>query len=95
MSPATPRPAPSNQPAGSRRFAAELGSGLRSRRAQGILLAVLVSVGLGGLHWWQRLRPVTVAVGVDRPLVYGAAANPTSSQPPPNSRTWRSTVSDF
>jgi branched-chain amino acid transport system substrate-binding protein len=78
MSPATPSPAPSNQPAaGSRRFAAELGSGLRSRRAQGILLAVLVSVGLGGLLWWQRLRPVTVAVGVDRPLVYGAAIDPT------------------
>jgi branched-chain amino acid transport system substrate-binding protein len=35
----------------------------------------LVAAGLGALAW-QRLRPVTVAVGVDRPQVYGGAMDP-------------------
>jgi len=40
-----------------------------------LLLIGLVAAGLGALAW-QRLRPVTVAVGVDRPLVYGGAIDP-------------------
>lgn len=78
MNASTPSPKPSPEPLGSGRFGPLLRSPWPSRRSQAIGLAVLVSVGLGGLLWWQRLRrPVTVAVGVDRPLVYGAAIDPT------------------
>jgi branched-chain amino acid transport system substrate-binding protein len=49
------------------------------RRFLGVLglgLAVLAALGLAaGIR--QRLQPVKVAVGVDRPLVYGAAVDPT------------------
>lgn len=40
--------------------------------AAGLLIA-------GGLLWQQRLRPETVAVGVDEPLVNGAVIDPSDS----------------
>lgn len=49
----------------------------RFYRALGLAVAVLAGgAGLTGLVW-QRLQPVRVAVGVDRPIVYGAAVDPT------------------
>jgi branched-chain amino acid transport system substrate-binding protein len=74
MSPAAQRLLPS--PDAQRKPTAGLASALRSRRVQGFVLAVLVGgTGLGALLW-QRLQTVAVAVGVDRPLVYGAAIDP-------------------
>ena len=48
----------------------------RFHRALGLALAVLAAAGLTALVR-QRLQPVRVAVGVDRPIVYGAAVDPT------------------
>jgi len=77
MTLAAPDPQPAKQPAGSQKLASSLGSAMSSRRVRGLILAVLAGASLGGLLLWQRLRPVAVAVGVDRPLVYGAAIDPT------------------
>jgi branched-chain amino acid transport system substrate-binding protein len=44
-----------------------------------VAFVVTIATGLlvgGGLLWQQRLRPVTVAVGVDEPLVNGAVIDP-------------------
>ena len=76
MSTSSPDPGPSAQ-AGRRAWTAKLRAGLRSHRTKGVALAALVSAGLVGLLvGWQRLQPVRVAVGVDRPVVYGAATDP-------------------
>jgi len=69
MTASAPDPQPSKQPAGSQKLASSLGSAMRSRHVRGLMLAVLAGASLGGLLLWQRLRPVAVAVGVDRPLV--------------------------
>jgi branched-chain amino acid transport system substrate-binding protein len=52
---------------------------LRGQPRRAALGAALVAAGLliaGGLLWQQRLRPVSVAVGVDEPLVNGAVIDP-------------------
>ena len=48
-------------------------------RLPALVVASIAGAGLllaGGLLLWQRLRPVTVAVGVDEPLVNGAVIDP-------------------
>lgn len=48
-------------------------------RLPALVIASIACAGLllgGGLLWQQRLRPVTVAVGVDEPLVNGAVIDP-------------------
>ena len=52
---------------------------VQPRRPRAQVLAGLLTLGLAGalLGWlWQRQRPITVAVGVDLPLVSGAAIDP-------------------
>ncbi|EAQ68971.1 putative ABC transporter/ periplasmic substrate-binding protein [Synechococcus sp. RS9909] len=39
-------------------------------------LALLMGAAVAGSWWWSRQRPITVAVGVDLPLVPGAAIDP-------------------
>lgn len=53
--------------------------GATSRKRQLRLSLGLAGVAVVGLCWWlwSRSQPVRVAVGVDLPLVYGAAINPT------------------
>lgn len=49
--------------------------GLGRGAAAGVAAGALLAAALGWTAW-QRLRPVQVAVGVDRPLVYCAAIDP-------------------
>lgn len=76
MSSAPPGRQPTMPPAGDRNLTPGLSMARRSRRRLALGLSALAATGLG-LGIWQRLQPVRVAVGVDRPLVYGAAIDPT------------------
>ena len=46
------------------------------RRWPWLLLALALAGAAAGAWWWQQQRPITVAVGVDLPLVPGAAIDP-------------------
>ncbi len=41
-----------------------------------LLLTLVLAGAVGGGWWWWQRRPIIVAVGVDLPLVPGAAIDP-------------------